>query len=249
MSRSALILTFTLLLVLPEGGSTLGLQGRAGTPAPAEASAALPWQTEARLHRGFGRTTSGTLSVAYNGIAFAGAARSMRWSFDEIQSLDISARELVLTSYENRRHHQPGDRRYRFELASALPPQVATAAAALLGKPSRNADPDARSTWFAVIPAKRQTAFGGSNGELHFRDLGIDFVTRQPGQARAWRWADIETIANPDPYHFRIAAYREICEFELKQPMSSELFDRLWDSVYARNLNQRAGALEGTHDR
>lgn len=249
MSRSALILTFILLLVLPAGGPALGLQGQVGTTVPAGASAALPWQTEARLHSGFRRTTSGSLSVGPNGIAFAGPAGSTRWSFDEIQSLDISARKLVLTSYENRRHHQPGDRRFRFELASELPPQVAAATAALLGKPSRNADPEARSPWFAAIPAKRHTAFGGSNGELHFRDLGIDFITRQPGQARAWRWADIETIANPDPYHFRITAYREIYEFELKRPMSSELFDRLWDSVYARNLNLRAGALEGTYDR
>ena len=248
MSRSALILTFT-LLVLPARGPILGLQGRAGAPASAEASAVLPWQTEARLHRGFRRTTSGILSVTSTGITFTGAAGSTRWPFDEIQGLDISARELLLTSYENRRHHQPGDRRYRFELTSELPPRVAAATAALLGKPSRNADPDARPPWFAAIPAKRETAFGGSNGELHFRDLGIDFITRQPGQARAWRWADIQTIANPDPYHFRIAAYREIYEFELKGPMSSELFDRLWESVYARNLNLRAGVSGGTHDR
>jgi hypothetical protein len=175
--------------------------------------------------------------------------RALRWSFREIQSLDISAHHLLLTSYENRPHHEPGDRRYRFELQSKLSPQLAEEIARWLRKPTRNADPDPRATWFAAIPAKHQRPLGGSNGELRFRADGIDFITPMAGDGRAWRWTDIQTIAQPDPYHFRLAAYREIYEFELKEPMSSQLFDRLWDSFYRRDVDLSYGAKEVNHDR
>ena len=71
---------------------------------------------------------------------------------------------------------------------------------------------------------------------LHFRKGGIDYVTAKGRGSRSWQWSDIQTIANPDPYHFRVQGFRETFEFELKQPMSRKLFDRLWDSVYARDL-------------
>jgi hypothetical protein len=96
------------------------------------------------------------------------------------------------------------------------------------GKPNRNADPDPRAPSFASIPAKHERPFRGSNGELRFSAGGIDFITAVAGDARAWRWADIQTVANPDPYHFRVAGYLETYEFELREPMSAQSFDRLW---------------------
>jgi len=160
-----------------------------------------------------------------------------RWSFEAIESLDVSPRSIVLTSYENRPHHEPGDRRYRFELQSELSPQLAEDIARLVAKPSRNADPDPKAQSFASVPAKHRRLFGGSNGDLRFSADGIDFITAVEGDARAWRWADIQTIASPDPYHFRLTGYLETYEFELKQPMSPQLFDRLWAYVYGQGLN------------
>jgi hypothetical protein len=173
----------------------------------------------------------------------------VRWSFQEIQDFEISPHRLVVTSYENRPHHEPGDRRYRFELQSDLSPQLAAEIAERLGKPNRNADPDLRAPSFASIPAKHQRPFGGSNGELRFGAGGIDFITAVAGDARAWRWADIQTIANPDPYHVRVAGYLETYEFELKEPMSAQLFDRLWALVYGQGLNLPEGAKEASHGR
>jgi len=218
--------------------------------APTEQVAPQSWQSPARLHRGFRRTTSGTVRVDAQGVAFASReAAPLHWPFGEIRSLDIAAHKLVLTSYENRTHHQPGDRRYHFDLESQFPPELAREVAGWLSKPSRNTDPEPQTAAFATIPAKRQKPFGGSNGEIRFRDTGIDFITETAGEARAWRWADIQTIAKPDPYHFRVAGYRETYEFELKQPMSARLFDRLWDSVYGTDLNLPDGRAEAAHAR
>ncbi len=80
---------------------------------------------------------------------------------------------------------------------------------------------------------------------LRLRDMGIDYVSSDGRDSHSWRWSDIQTIANPDPYSFRITAYREIAEFELKQPLPRELFDQLWDRLYARDLNLSAGKGSG----
>jgi hypothetical protein len=66
---------------------------------------------------------------------------------------------------------------------------------------------------------------------LRLRDDGIDYLT-EGRDSRNWRWADIQTIANPNPYELRVTAYREIVEFDLKQPLSRSLFERIWDQLY-----------------
>lgn len=236
MSQSA----FLVLFVLFQGpaGSAAGLRQRTPNPTSTAPTRVRQWQTAARLRFGLKRSRSGTLLIDAAGVEFStpGTPPS-RWPFQEIESVDISAHRLVLTTYENRPHHEPGNRRYRFELHAELPPQLAEEIVRRLGKPSRDADPDRTAGSFAAIPAKHARAFGGSNGELRFGAGGIDFITAVAGDARAWRWADIQTIANPDPYHFRVAGYLETYEFELKRPMSSRLFDRLWTYVYGQGLN------------
>ena len=162
---------------------------------------------------------------------------SHRWLYSDVKTFDLTSRRLVITDYENRHHHMPGERRFRFDLASSLPPSVAGQLARRVGKPVRNGDPDPKEPSLVTIPARHGTRFGGTNGTLRFRDDGIDYVAAGEKGSRSWRWADIQTLANPDPYHFRLGGYRETFEFELKQPMSQKLFDRLWDRLYARYLN------------
>lgn len=109
--------------------------------------------------------------------------------------------------------------------------------AQLVSKPVINGDPASEVQSFASIAARHRTLTDGTNGTLRFHDNGIDYVMAGGQGGRSWRWADIQTLANPDLYHFRVGGYRETFEFELKQPMSRELFDRLWDHVHARDLS------------
>ncbi|HEV2234718.1 MAG TPA: hypothetical protein VGV68_15105 [Terriglobia bacterium] len=207
-------------------------QSLAGKPVPP-----LIWQSPARLHHGL-RTVRGTLMVDANGIEFRSDQRnSHRWPFGEIQTFDLATHRFVLTSYENRGWHQPGDRRYRFDFSQTMPPSVAAELSLRVIKPVRNGDPDPNHPAFATIPARHTTRTGGSSGVLRFGGNGIDYVTPTQRDSRSWKWSDIQTIANPDAFHLRVGAYRETFEFELKEPMSKELFDRLWDYVYSRDLN------------
>jgi hypothetical protein len=118
-------------------------------------------------------------------------------------------------------------------LSESVPPDVASDLTERVEKPVRNGVPDPNAPMLTEIPARHHTWFGGSNGTLRLRASGIDYVTADGRDGRSWRWSDIQTIANPEPYQLRVTAYREIFEFELKRPLSRELFDRLWDYLYA----------------
>jgi hypothetical protein len=197
----------------------------------------LLWRSPAEWQRGL-RKTRGTLQIGGGGVAFRAAkGRQLGWSFENIKTFDLSPHRLVIAGYANRKWRLPGDRNFHFQLKDSVPPAVAAEFARRVGKPNENGVPDPNAPAFAVIPARHRTRGGGTNGVLRFRRSGIDYVTASGRGARSWRWADIQTIARPDPYHFRVGAYREIFEFELKRPMSERLFDRLWNFVYARHLH------------
>lgn len=207
------------------------------TPAKAQEAAVLPWQTPARWRRGLLRKTAGTLTIGDSGLTFGSAGHTLlRWPFEQIQTFDLTPSRLVVTGYQNRRWHLPGEREFRFDLSSPMPPSVAAALARRVGKPSENGIPNRNAAALAAIAARHRTLDGGTNGILRFREAGIDFVTPSGKGERSWRWADIETIARPDPYELEIEGYREIFDFELKRPLSRQLFDRLWDGVYGQRL-------------
>lgn len=196
------------------------------------------WQSPAKLHRGL-KTATGTLIFNSSGIEFHSddPRASHTWPYLEVKTFDLTSRRVVFTDYENHGHHLPGERHFRFDLDNSVPASVAVELAQRVNKPGQNGDPDPKAAAYLTVPARHGTRFGGTNGALRFRDDGIDYVTSSGQGSRSWRWADIQTLANPTPYLLRVGGYLETFEFELKQPVSPELFDRLWDHIYARDLN------------
>jgi len=190
------------------------------------------WQSAARWHRTLERSVPGTLLIDDAGIEFRSAKWKERWAWLDIDSFDLSARELTLISYQNRPWHEPGDRRFHFTLAQPIPPAVASELTVRVARPVRNGDPQPAAAATAEIPAHRRAFSGGSNGIIRLKIDGIDYVTKDGRDARSWRWDDIETIANPNPWELRVGGYREIAEFDLKQPMPRELFERMSDRLY-----------------
>lgn len=220
-----------------------GFDGHLAPKAPQPSNAAVTtWQSPARMHHLITKT-SGTLLVNERGVEFRPQKGSpLKWSYVEIQSFRLTAHRLDLETYQNRRWHFPGDREYHFSLTTAVSPLLAEQFARRVGKPAENGRPNPNASGFASLAARHRTFAGGTNGVLHFRRGGIDYVTASGRGSRSWRWSDIQTIANPDPWHFSMQGYRETFDFELKQPMSQKLFDHLWDEVYGRELNGLAYA-------
>ena len=212
------------------------------------AHAAEPWQTTANWHRSLKKSVPGTLVLDETGLEFRSAKLTRRWAYQDIHTFDLSGRDLTLLTYENRRWHEPGERPFRFTLADAMPPEVAARFTASVARPVRNGAPLPDSPSVAQIPAHHRHLTGGSNGSLRFTNDGIDYLADSGHDSHTWRWADIETVANPNAYEFRISAFREIAEFDLKQPLPRELFEQLWDRLYASGLNlSTAPAAQEVH--
>ena len=232
------------LLAAPQGIREQGREQSAQereAPVPAPLATTLDWKSQARLHHGL-EGSPGTLTVSQDGLVFhPDKGSTLHWPFLEIQTFDLlSPRRLVITGYENRSWHEHGERKYRFDLSVAMPPDIAAELARRVAKPVRNADPNPTATSFATIPARHRTLAGGTNGTLRFGADGIDYVTTNGQGGRSWRWSEIQTLAKPDPFQLRVNSYRETFTFELKQPMPRDLFDRLWGEIYAHDLNGSA---------
>lgn len=209
-----------------------------------QTASTLGWTTSARLRRGLHGWVAGTLKMDSKGIEFQSAKTPLlRWSFVEIQTLAIYPRQVILTTYDKRGRFRPGSRQYRFALSAAVPPAVASELLQHLGRPSRNGDPDLSAPTIATISARHRTAFGGtrSNGVLRFGEAGIDYVTRTAIDSRSWRWSDIQTVSSPNAYELMVFGYRDTYSFDLKQPMTRALLDRLTDQIY-RHQPLDAGA-------
>jgi hypothetical protein len=203
-------------------------------------TSAAEWNTSARWHRSLKKAVPGTLVIDKDGVEFSSAKFTQRWAYVEIQSFDLSTRELTITGYQNRHWHEPGEQRFQFTLSEPMPPEIAAQFTTRVGKPVRNGIPLPGAAAVAEIPAHHRMWSGGSNGTLRLKDNGIDYVTENGRDGRTWRWADIQTIANPNPYELRVMAYREIVEFDLKQAMPRDLFEILWDHLYAAGLDLSA---------
>lgn len=197
----------------------------------------VPWTTTAHWHRPLRKTLPGTLVIDTGGVEFRSQKFTGRWPNVEIQTFDLSSHELTLTTYEKRRRHEPGVQRFSFAVDQPVPAVIAAQLTERVGKPVRNGVPLPSVAALSEIPAHHRMWSGGSNGTLRLKDSGIDYVTENDRDSRTWRWADIQTIANPNPYELRIAGYREIVEFDLKQPMSRDLFEVMWDRLYTGGLN------------
>lgn len=191
--------------------------------------------------------THGTLAIDTEGIRFKTRKGPMnQWSYLEIKTLDVRPRSLILVSYQGKFLHQPGERSYHFRLRQPMLPRIAAELAQRVRKPVRNGDPDANTASFASIPAHHHLIFGGTNGVLRFTESGIQYITRG-GDARSWRWTDISAVSSPDEYRLFVFGYLDSYRFDLKQPMTRVLLNRLTDEVFAHNSLDHE-AYGGGHD-
>ena len=200
----------------------------------AEGNASFHWKARARERVApvWGKK-HGTLTMDDQGVGFrADSGRARHWSFEEIRTAYLGPRRFVIETYLNRSLHRPGLRHYRFVLSQVMPPAVAAELAARIGRPVQNDDPDALAPAMATIPVRHRGLMRGTNGVLRFRKGGIDYVTSSKGDSRSWRWEDIQTVSEPDPYHLLLFGYRDTYTFDLKAPLSRKLFDYATNEIY-----------------
>jgi hypothetical protein len=183
------------------------------------------------------------LRIDSQGIEFVPSkGTNRRWTLIEIKDLDLQRHRVVLTGYENRRWGRPGTQRFDWELQKEIPPAIASSLTEGLRRPVRNRVPDPDGPAIVVIAVRRSELFDGSNGFLRIRQQGIDYVTAEAGQCRSWRWIDLKTLSNPDPYYLLVFGYRDTYSFELKETLSRELFNHLSDEIWTHNESETRGS-------
>lgn len=204
----------------------------------------LHWETPARMYRTvLIPENQGTLLIDLNGVQFrAGNERTLQWAYNEIRTVSIGPHRLEMETYHNPSLHLPGERKYRFDFTRPLPPAVAASLAAAIRYPSRNVDPDPSLPAIAEIPVHHRVLASGTNGVLRFRQGGIDYVTSSRGDSRSWRWADLQTLSDPDPYHLLLFGFRDTYTFDLKAPLSRKLLDWAADEIFTHNESTDAPA-------
>lgn len=204
---------------------------------PALSTVFTPWQTEAQTQRGITfRKTRGTLVIDGQGVTFVPReGPTKKWAFLDIHTFALTPHRLTLQSFSARSLHRPGEQRFEFDLAQAVPPAVAASFANALRRPSRNGVPDADAVPIASIGVRHHRLAGGTNGVLRFRNEGIDYVTDTPGDSRSWRWADLQTLSDPDPYHLLVFGYRDTYTFDLKEPLSRTVLQQAVDAISTRS--------------
>ncbi len=232
--RVAIALT-TGLIIAWTSPSAARAQGSA--EAAASGHLVVHWEGPARKPRTpFWTKVQGTLVINETGVEFRSTGgRDQRWGFEDIRTAFLAPHRLELDTYLNRSWHRPGTQHYSFDLTNALPPDVAEAVATRIARPVQDADPNSTAPAIAVIPVRHRALTGGSNGVLRFRNGGIDYVTNAKDDSRSWRWADLKTLSDPDPYHLFIFGYRDTYTFDLKAPLSRTLFNHATDEIYAHS--------------
>ncbi len=243
--RAWLIVAMWFLLVRADGAQSTPIGSAVSTRSDASLQNSpqeTAWRSPARLRHGILSATSGTFIADPTGLKFVPTTgTSRRWTYTNIKSLDMRRHRIILTGYENRKWHMPKLREFKFALEQEMTPGVAASLAAKVNKPMQNRVPDPNAPATTVIAVRRSDHFGGSNGLLRIRSEGIDYVTAQPHQSRSWRWADLQSLSHPDPYHLLVFGYRDSYGFELKEPLSRDVFNHLSDEIWEHNESDITG--------
>ena len=203
-------------------------------------------------HDHWRKSGAGALMVSEDGVSFSEIAKkkrkrphAWRWSYTEIQKLEISPRRLRLLTYEDVRWKGGADREHEFTIRTGdflaaydlLKNRLDQRFVAALG------DAEVKPDW--EIPAKLTERFGGVNGTLKVAADRIVFETSLANRSRTWRWQDIDNLSSSGPFELTLVTFerarthygnRRGFNFQLKLPLAEERYNSLW-----QRLNREKG--------
>ena len=171
---------------------------------------------------------------------------SVRFDYQDIQELWLSADKLVLVTYKDRPRLLGIDKEYQFFVSGE---RAFTEAYPMLKDAldqrfvAALADPEAAVLW--EIPVKLQGALEGSEGVLQVGPDQIVYKTDRKRHARTWRYQDIENISTSGLFQLTLTTYERAkmhygslkgFNFQLKQRLDEKRYQLLW-----KRLNREKG--------
>jgi hypothetical protein len=192
--------------------------------------------------RGVGTLTIGAAGVSYLETTLNGKAqkqpREFRWEYQDIQQLKMAPRSLTILTYEDSKWKLGADRSYEFELGGEE--TFAAAYQYLAGRLDQRFVAEVAGRLPAVLwsaPVKLVRGFGGEEGALQVGSDEIVYVPARNGEARTWRYRDIDNISSSGPFELTITTYersrmdygsRRQFTFQLKRRLEEAQYNDLW---------------------
>jgi hypothetical protein len=183
----------------------------------------------------------GTMLVTAEGITFKGPKKhAWTWRYRDIEQLKLSPGRLDVLTYEDRRLRLGADHVYTF--TGSIPTTVYAFWKDRLDQRFVAAVAEPARGW--RLPVKHLRRIRGSQGYLEFGPDRIVYTTDTKGEARTWRYQDIEGISSSGPFQLTITSFerarlhygdRKGFNFQLKEPLSEARYDQLWLQIQKKN--------------
>jgi hypothetical protein len=200
--------------------------------------------------RGYGILTISSTGVSYTEIKLNGETpkhpHTYKWNYQDIQQLQMAPRSLTVTTYKDNKWKFGADRAYRFNLMGNE--SFVRAFGFLKGRLDQRfvaEIPDRLSVVLWGAPVKRLLRFGGEDGRLQVGANEIVYTPARNGEARTWRYQDIDNISSSGPFQLTITTFersrpdygsRKQFNFQLKRRIEEAQYNDLW-----LRLNQAQG--------
>ena len=196
-------------------------------------------------HDHFFRKGSGTLTIDQDGISYTSEkddGHNTFWSYSDIQEVKTESPETIhIRTYEDVWWKLNRERTLHFELVEGemsdavvnfLRERLPSVLVSAVFSPPDDAA--------YRVPVKHKHAFGrGCEGHLQFSDNGVYYTASNSDHSRFWPMEKIESLGRMSGSLIRITAWEHShsgsirnFQFQLKQPMDGETYERLWRKVY-----------------
>jgi hypothetical protein len=230
-------------------GCVLALAGAAWAEGP-EAPTYTFTVREDRLVGG----RDGTLTLTVDKVEYRSkdGEHGGAWAYRDIQRFEVlSPTRVRITTYEDTKLFGM-DRTFTLEIISgALTVEVSDFLRRRIARPFVTVFTDEAERVLAEIPAKHNHRFGGCQGTLRVFTDHLVYDSDEGDHSRSWRWTDLRTVSQVDPYRFEVLTYeREFggparsYTFALKEPMADAVFDIIWTNVYRPSPLRLTGPLD-----
>ncbi len=204
---------------------------------------------------------AGRLEVTASGISFTEEGKhrehSRSWKYEDIQELRLTTETLTVLTYEDQKWKLGRDREYLFDqLPDGFAARIFPEWRARLDQRFVAALPGMAPQVLWEIPAKLFGTIRGAQGRLKVTADGIEFETPEKGASRAWRDADIQSLASAGPFDLSIVTRehhgavngsgREF-RFQLKQTLEERRYNQLWRRLNHSGEPRLATAYSDPH--
>lgn len=206
--------------------------------------------------RNFWRDASGEVVITPEYVAYQeqqrtgkkrpGRSQRILWRYEDIQQLRLAPRELVITTYKDRKWLLGLDEQWRFKLLGSqsfeeayrwLKTRLDERFVAALG------DSEFQPLW--KMPVKLLGGIQGSLGTLEVGGDRVVFRAEAGNASRTWRLRDIANVSSAGRFQLTITTYERSkwhyggmrdFNFQTRQPLNPARVDELW-----RRLHQAQG--------